>query len=448
MNGWRSCAHPLFIPVDRAMTLKQVLVDQAIIARNVFEVSLPLRRLRTIPLAAAPVAFTRFLIIPGDVSNPSGSLGDMAMFSALLQALRRQYADATFTIVGTHEHHIDVPGIGEVPVVSAWIGRAGSVAFDQLIRQHHALFVMGADILDGKYGAALVQRIVSYCNHSVRLGIPATKLGFSFNRTPRRPTIHALSRLHPKVTVNVRDQPSLDRFTQTTGVPANLCADVAFLMPPASKPEPEAEAWIAAMRAAGRSPVGINLNAHALAPALAQISADALTSWFAEQLSVVGETNQLAFMLIPHDLKPQAGDIAMLEAIEAKLQKLGFPHLRYTLIQRPDQIKRVVGQLDLVITGRMHLAIAALGSGTPILSITYQDKFEGLYQHVDLPLEHTLTPQECLGDTFQMKIGRAFQQRRTNQERIRARLPQVKVLAARNLLIAGSGNRPDEAAPS
>jgi polysaccharide pyruvyl transferase WcaK-like protein len=421
------------------MTLKQYLVDQAIIGRNVFEVSLPLRRLRATPLAATPEMYSRFLIIPGDASEPSGSLGDMAMFSGLLQALRMHYADAVFTIVGTHDHQIDVPGIGQVPVVAAWSGRAGSVAFDSLIRQHHALFVMGADILDGKYGAALVQRIVGYCNHSVRLGIPATTLGFSFNRTPRHPTVHALSRLHPRVTVNVRDHASLERFTQMTGIPANLCADVAFLMPPATEPEPEAEAWIAAMRAAGRNPVGVNLNAHALAPALEQVGADVLITRLAEQLSLAGEAHQLAFMLIPHDLKPQSGDVAMLQALDKQLQQNGFPYVRYTPIARPDRIKRVAGQLDLVITGRMHLAIGSLGSGTPILSITYQDKFEGLYQHVDLPLEHTLPPLECLGDALQIKIGHAFEQRHANRERIRARLPRVKALAELNLVIAGNG---------
>lgn len=118
---------------------------------------------------------------------------------------------------------------------------------------------MGADILGGKYGTALVQRIAAYCNHSVLLSIPATIPGFSFNSNPRVPAVHALSRLHPQVTVNIRDQPSLDRFTRIVGVPAKLCADSAFLMPPVTDSEPETEAWIAAMRREGRTSVGVNL---------------------------------------------------------------------------------------------------------------------------------------------------------------------------------------------
>jgi polysaccharide pyruvyl transferase WcaK-like protein len=419
------------------MTLRQHFIDQTIIACNTLAVSLPLRQLGAVPHLTISTPPSRFLIIPGDVRNPSGSLGDMAMFTALLQSLRARDPAATFTIIGTRNHSISVPGIGVVPVVAAWTGRTGVTAFDSQIRQHHALFVMGADILDGQYGAALVQRIVDYCNHSVQLGIPATMLGFSFNSHPRQPAVHALSRLHPKVTVNVRDQPSLDRFTQIVGIPATLCADSAFLMPPAAESDPEAETWISAMRDAGRHPVGINLNAHAMAPALAQISTTELIARMAEQLVLAGDMNKLAFMLIPHDFKLKSGDAPMLLALEKQLKNSGFPHVCYTSIDRPDKIKRITSLLDFIITGRMHLAIAALGSGTPILSITYQDKFEGLYQHFGLPLEDTLSPMHCISDEFLGKLNHAFMQRHDNRERIRTSLPQVTQLAARNLVIAG-----------
>jgi colanic acid/amylovoran biosynthesis protein len=142
-------------------------------------------------------------------------------------------------------------------------------------------------------------------------------------------------------------------------------------------------------------------------------------------------------MLIPHDFKSQSGDMAMLHALEKKLRHDGFTHVRYTPINRPDKIKRIVGLLDLVITGRMHLAIASLGCGTPTLSITYQDKFEGLYQHFGLPFEHIIAPMQCLGDELLARINHAFTQRHDNREHILASLPQVKALALRNLVIAG-----------
>jgi polysaccharide pyruvyl transferase WcaK-like protein len=48
-------------------------------------------------------------------------------------------------------------------------------------------------------------------------------------------------------------------------------------------------------------------------------------------------------------------------------------------------MKYVAGEMDAVLTGRMHLAIAALGCGVPVACITYQGKFEGLFEHFDLP---------------------------------------------------------------
>lgn len=126
----------------------------------------------------------------------------------------------------------------------------------------------------------------------------------------------------------------------------------------------------------------------------------------------------------------------MLKALDSILQQKGFAHVRYTSIDHPDKIKRLTGQLDLAITGRMHLVIASLGSGTPTLSITYQDKFEGLYRHFDLPLEHIIIPIQCLSDAFLRKINDAFMHRHDNRARILSHLPRVKALASRNLAIA------------
>lgn len=413
--------------------MKQFLVDRAILVRNHFHVTRPLRRLRgsgTGPKTAAP---SRFLIMPADTGCPAGSLGDMAILTGLMQSLRRRNPTATFTVIGTDDHVIQVPGIGDVRVVAAWVGEAGTLAFDRLIRMHDALFIMGADILDGKYGAALVARAVGYCNHSVRLGIPATTLGFSFNRNPRYATVHALSRLDPAVRVNVRDAPSLRRFLDIVGVPARLCADCAFLMAAAAEAEAEAETWIATTRSEGRIPVGVNLNAHALAAAIEQAGLVPLVDHLARALGRAGELYRLAYMLIPHDLKMQSGDIAILQMLEGALRRHGFGHVRYTQMDRPDVIKRVVGCLDLVVTGRMHLAIASLGNGTPVLCVTYQDKFEGLYQHFGLSLDHTLSPQQCLGEAFFARLEFACKQIPVNREKIRAKLPEVTAMAARNL---------------
>ncbi|ODV00317.1 MAG: hypothetical protein ABT23_11940 [Thiobacillus sp. SCN 63-57] len=89
---------------------RQSLIDQAIIARNLLQVVLPLHRLRaSASRPILPETPTRFAIIAGDVTDPSSSLGDLAMFSALMQSLRAQNPDSTFTIIGNAATPLSYP---------------------------------------------------------------------------------------------------------------------------------------------------------------------------------------------------------------------------------------------------------------------------------------------------------------------------------------------------
>lgn len=171
------------------MSAKQYLVDQSIILRSLFEVTVPLHRLRRGTLAASPETSTHFLIISANIGDRSGPIGDMTMLAGVVQSL--------------HE-----------------------------------------------------------------------------------------------------------RFTRLVGVPARLCADSGFPMKPASSPEPETETWITAIPNLGRTPVGANLGAHALAHTSAQSGTNALVTHIANQLKQAGERNALTFMLIPRAPKPQSSDYA------------------------------------------------------------------------------------------------------------------------------------------
>jgi polysaccharide pyruvyl transferase WcaK-like protein len=409
------------------------LVDAAILSRNLKDVIWPLRRLRRRSVLALKDE-KRFLILPSNPEAPVSSMGDVAMLSGLIQSLRTQYPPAGFTLVGTGRQ-ITLSSVGSVDVVSALYGSQGSVTFDRLVREHHAVFWLGADVIDGNYGAALVCRFAAYCNHAAQLGIPATIVGFSFNRRPRMPAAHALSRLHVDVRVNVRDQPSLERFSKSVGIPAELCADVAFLMPPAPQACEDTERWIEEMRSIGRIPVGININAHAFRQVIAHIGTDALIVGMAAKLAAAGERSNLAFLLIPHDVKPEAGDSPLLRSLERTLGVVGFPYVRYAQILDPPRIKRLAGLLEVVVTGRMHLAIASLGMQTPIISITYQDKFEGLHEHFDLPAGDVIQPGECLTDELSVRISEAIARRVSTRKKIGQSLPRVTELARRNLLM-------------
>ena len=409
------------------------LIEAGISLRNWGMVDWPLLRLRLLRKmrGAAPARNLRYLVLPADPYNPSGSLGDVAMLSALVGLVREQHPSAVFTIVGQRAAQLDLPGAGQVPVVAAWHERKAIENFDRLVREHDALFVLGADVLDGQYGAALVHRIVSYCNHAARLGVPVTILGFSFNARPRRSCVRALSHLDASVRLCLRDPISFARFRHRVRVAGELCADIAFLLPP-SEQKAEIEEWISQRRAQKPLLIGVNINAHAFGRVIGQIGTDALVHRIADQLSAAQQWGKLAYLLLPHDLKAQSGDITLLKALEKALRARGVQDVVYWETTDPAQIKRVTGQLDLVVTGRMHLAIGALGARTPVLAIAYQDKFEGLCEHFRLPAETILYPEECLSGLAERLIF-ALDRREDTRRRIESRLPEVIALARRNV---------------
>jgi polysaccharide pyruvyl transferase WcaK-like protein len=93
--------------------------------------------------------------------------------------------------------------------------------------------------------------------------------------------------------------------------------------------------------------------------------------------------------------------------------------------------KAIAGAVDLVLTGRMHFAIAALGQGTPPVSVVYQGKFEGLMQHFGLEAEPLLLAPDKVGSG-----DAALAAATANAERLRSKilavLPRVEALSRSN----------------
>ena len=413
--------------------VKQLATDAAIIARNFLEVERPLAKL-PIERSSHTSDQKRVLIIASDPDAPQGSMGEMAMLSGIMQAHRAQHPNMEFTIIGTRDHSISIPEVGRVPVIAAWLGRAGTIAFHHALTESDAIIGLGADVLDGKYGAALVCRFSSYLNHAARNGIPAAIAGFSFNATPRRPANYALSRLSSAVQVNLRDEYSLQRFLASTKRHATLCADAAFLMKPSTSVPTRFSGTINQWREENLTPVIVNLNAHAFSVLLHKKSEAEIVTAIAKQLASAAMAQRLGYVLLPHDTKPQSGDIRMLKNLEIELRALGIQNVEYVMLEEPSEIKAIAGLVDFVITGRMHLAIASLGVGTPVLSITYQDKFEGLYKHFEITEDYLIAPEACIDADLSIRIGKLLSHIENYREGISNLQGRVRALATRNIL--------------
>ena len=143
----------------------------------------------------------------------------------------------------------------------------------------------------------------------------------------------------------------------------------------------------------------------------------------------------MAWLLLAHDFRTRTSCSDTLAEIERLTQgRLGNRLLRPTDELSARELKAIVTKLDGVVSGRMHLAIAALGQGTPVSCLTYQDKFEGLFEHYGLPSSLLMDPQQALRAGALESLLRAFvESANTHRQQVARHWPHVRRLAAINL---------------
>jgi polysaccharide pyruvyl transferase WcaK-like protein len=74
------------------------------------------------------------------------------------------------------------------------------------------------------------------------------------------------------------------------------------------------------------------------------------------------------------------GDDAIATQIAERMRERAASLVR---IQDPRVYKRVAQHLSVMLAGRMHAAILAAGSGTPVIGLAYNQKFQGFLRLID-----------------------------------------------------------------
>jgi colanic acid/amylovoran biosynthesis protein len=228
----------------------------------------------------------------------------------------------------------------------------------------------------------------------------------------------------------------LERVRSLTGLSPVLVADLAFLLRGdlSSTRACEIKHWVEAEKAKGHTVVGLNCNAQVLGR-VAPEEARQLANNFAQAAMNLAHIHpEVRFLIVPHDSRGAFSDV---DSACWVLDSMGADTRQRTKLigeaWTAAEIKGVAGLLDYAITGRMHFGIACLGAGVPVGSLTYQDKFEGLYQHFGLT-DMSINGVEGLSldrltALFQHVHLRAPEARRT----VQAKLPYIFSLARRNV---------------
>lgn len=355
----------------------------------------------------------------------SGSLGDQAMIDAiaghLIGNMGRQVLIGP-NVFRTRAEARGPAGTGKVQIMAALAG--------MVLRSKH-VGLIGADVLDGVYGHASVLKRLRILRLAHLCGAQTRVFGCSWSQNPSTKVIAAL-RQAPWLRLLARDPVSQARMQSQLGREVPLVADLAFLLKPAittpagQHVRSRLEAW----RSAGKTILGVNLSGHSLRGLPEQgvgAFSDLIAGW-------LDRKPDRMVLLLPHDSrKGLVGDMMVLGLLHDRLKERFQDRLHFA----PDtlnawEVKALTGSLDLVLTGRMHLAIAALGMGTPVLCTVYQGKFEGLMAHFGID-GLTMSPDDVLRADIGERVEALMSRRAEIGAKLDSRLPDVLFLSQKNL---------------
>lgn len=243
--------------------------------------------------------------------------------------------------------------------------------FARLADRHHTFSIVGADVIDGGYHRRSAVTSWAMAGALAGAGRDVRVLGFSWGAKVDRAVVHAARRAADAGVVSyVRDPHSLRRFSADGIANAVDAADTVFTLDVAD--ESQADGALASGRAlvniSGliRSRMGLVDEHVALVDGLVE--------------------RGYAVTLLAHVNNPSASDSdAIREVVEALPASTRSALTVVTELQRPREVARLASGCDVVVTGRMHLAILATNAGTPAMVLSTQGKVSGLMERLGLP---------------------------------------------------------------
>jgi polysaccharide pyruvyl transferase WcaK-like protein len=368
-----------------------------------------------------------------------GNLGDDAMISATLAALRKTGVSRVGIVVFSAasewrkwQRDVEILDLAPRP----W--SLAKLRFLLALLRFGRFYCLGADIMDGHYCRQMPGRISELAALASAAGVPASILSFSFNDRPAPGALSALRELPDDVRLCVRDPISHERLSSHLDRAPDLVADAAFLLEPQLGTRPVAQSlrWIEKERERSRIVLGVNLN-HRLYLRSERDTLDGIVAKLSTALGrLFASRRGLSFLLIPHDYRPHKhcpGDAEVAQAVQRRLPGEVRSHaMAITLPCRAGEVKAICAKLDLVVTGLMHLAIGSLGQGTPVACLRYQGKFEGLMSHFGLRGSITDAAGVLDDDRLARFVIPLIERRAQNRAKIEAALPRVRRLAQAN----------------
>ncbi len=327
------------------------------------------------------IPVTDYLVLMPD---GSGSRGDEAMLRGVLHMI----GTVSLTLLNIDCHR---PYDGKIPDLT---GRYYEVYLSEctseLFSKNQQLLVIGADVIDGTYGtddSLLRLRIVE---NALWAGV-CVHIFCSFRSNVDEKIVNKISSLgQNKIYWHMRDPISLQNFAQQTGIDADFFPDLAFLCSPQKTNYAAAVTeCLSRQRQNGRVLVGLNFSQPSFDSLYDENTSENQCMYVKNAIQCIQKAVPNAyFVLISHDSRQWAGHLS---DAAFSVTAAGYIGEKQCLILHeetgyPEELY-IIQHLDFVVSGRMHLAIAAFSSGSvPIVytgvsaKYSMSEKVEGIFQ--------------------------------------------------------------------
>ena len=317
------------------------------------------------------------------------------------------------------------------------------------LSRYESLAFIGTDVCDGFYGDDVIVRRLGCVALAKLLKLRTSVVSFSFNDNPTERAVAAFKTLSKTVRFVCRDPVSLERFSRFTGHQAVLTADIAFLLPAKIGSFDMDKcarilSWINEQKSKSAVIIGVNPNS-SLVRILHDRSLDQIVDVYVQTLVMISYLDRsIRYVLVPHDLKmfpsgENGKTFTESDMVDMIVDKLPVELKKFVATFSPPftpgTLRFVMQKLDFAIASRMHYAISCLSQCVPVVSLTYQDKFEGLYQHIGFDRGMLLDAGKAFDPKSISHLVRRYLGNRTElRNRLELIMPGIKTLAEKNLI--------------
>lgn len=291
----------------------------------------------------------------------------------------------------------------------------------QFVEEVEAVLALGGDNYSMDYGSLRVH--LALVDYVLARAKPLLIWGASvgpFDKRGSQYEAHVLKKLRQVNAILARESATVE-YLAKHGLADNVrrVADPAFVMAP-SPPQTEVPTPEGA--------IGINFSP-LMARYISRGDLKACEDLVYDLVELLVRKLGRPIQLISHVFNARSNDYALLERVERRMERKGYPiHLLPPGLSAPE-IKWVIGKLACFAGARTHSTIAAMASGIPTLSFAYSVKACGINRDVFDHEEYLLLPGQMLPDAILDRITHLLDEEASIREHLHQRIPEIKELA-------------------